>query len=738
MNTLIPSSASVSTTNSQHGISKTEPSSHNRTIIVGLVGNPNSGKTSLFNKISQCVGSVGNYPRVTVEIQECRFQFKGVEIRLLDLPGIYSLTSQSPEERIGRDFLHAEEADVIINVLDAGNLDRSLFFTTQLLEMGQATVYVLNMIDEAHAKGIRIANKDLASMLNGPVVETNAKHGIGMEELLDAVMTMADKDHDNICPVILPYDSHLEQAIDQVRELLTKLHPGQMDQHQTRWLAIKLLEGDDELLRREGEHDHLIELVRRISYDLSYSHGESCETLFASARYGFIHGLLLEVRQFVIHPTQRMATTRRIDQVLLHRLLGLPIFIGLMWLMFEASFTMGAYPAHWIDAAVQWLIVGIGHLLPASLFRDLVLDGLITGIGAVVVFLPYILIIFFFIAMFSETGYLARASFLLDRVMHIFGLHGKVFIPLVMGFGCNVPAVMATRTIESPRARLVAVLINPFMSCSQRLPAFILLSGAFFAENPGRMIFLMYMISVATAMGAAVFLSRVVVKGGNESFVMELPPYRLPTMGSIFTHIGSRAYDFVRMVGGVIVVGSVSIWFLQQFPKDVSLSFDYETLVAQAQTLPDTAERAHTVARLTGLKEKERMEKSYLGRIGHAVAPIFSVQGFDWKDSVAIISGVFAKEVVVASYGVLYGQNDSSETGSEGLRKAISQTMAPINAFALMVFLLLYTPCISTIDAIKRESGGRWAIFSVIFSLTLAWTLSAIIVVVGNLILMQQ
>ncbi|MBF0445048.1 MAG: ferrous iron transport protein B [Magnetococcales bacterium] len=704
-----------------------------RVITVGLVGNPNCGKTSLFNKLSGSQGSTGNYPRVTVEIQESRIEYKGVEIRIKDLPGIYSLTSTSLEERIGRDYLHSEEADVLLNILDAGNLDRSLFFTTQLLEMGQATVYVLNMIDEANKKGIRIDNKDLSSMLNGPVLETNAKLGVGMDAVLDAVIEMADKPHDEIHPITLPYDSHLEEAITKVQDLIIKLHPGQMDQHQSRWLSLKLLEGDDELLRREGEHSHLIELVRRARYDLSHSHGESCDSMFANTRYGFIHGLLLEVRTVADCPDKRMQITRSIDQIILHRLLGLPIFVGLMWMMFESTFTLGAYPANWIDHGVRALSAQAGDLLPHGLLRDLLMDGIIMGIGAVVVFLPYILILFFFIAMFSETGYLARTSFLLDRIMHIFGLHGKAFIPLVMGFGCNVPAIMATRTIESPRARLVAVLINPFMSCSQRLPAFILLSGAFFPDNAGQMIFIMYMISIATAMGAAVFLSKLVIRGGTESFVMELPPYRLPTLGSIITHIGTRAYDFVRMVGGVIVVGSITIWFLQQFPRDITYSVNYETAIAQAQTIADAAQSKLAVTELNNKKEQERMENSYLGMIGQSITPIFSIQGFGWKDSVAILSGIFAKEVVVASYGVLYGQDNSSETGSAGLRNAISQAMTPISAFALMVFLLLYSPCLSTIAAIKREAGWSWAGFSIIFSLTLAWTFSTVIVLVGGL-----
>ncbi|MBF0448501.1 MAG: ferrous iron transport protein B [Magnetococcales bacterium] len=701
-------------------------------IKVGLVGNPNCGKTSLFNKLSKSSGNIGNYPRVTVEIQESRFEYKGYEIHLLDLPGIYSLTSLSPEERIGRDFLHSEIADVVINVLDAGNLDRSLFLTTQLLEMSQATVYVLNMIDEAKSKGIQIDNADFSTMLNGPVVETNAKRGEGMGAVLDAVIELAKKPHESIKPFILPYDSHLEAAIRQVQSLITQLHPGEMDQHQSRWLAIKLLEGDDEILRREGEHNHLIELVRRARYDLAHSHDESCDTLFADARYGFIHGLLLEVRQITLSSAKRMQITRRIDDLLLHRLLGLPLFLAFMWLMFESTFTLGAYPAGWIDTGVRWLSAGAGSLMPDGLVRDLIMEGMIMGIGAVVVFLPYILILFFFIAMFSETGYLARTSFLLDRIMHVFGLHGKAFIPLVMGFGCNVPAVMATRTIESPRARLVAVLINPFMSCSQRLPAFILFSGAFFAENAGKVIFIMYMLSIATAMGAAVFLSKVVVRGGKESFVMELPPYRLPTFGSIVTHIGTRAYDFIRMVGGVIVVGSITIWFLQQFPRDVVYTLDYDAQISHAQSLSDATERSTAITQLLRIKEKERMEKSYLGQIGQSISPLFSIQGFDWKDSVAILSGIFAKEVVVASYGVLYGQDDGGETGSEGLRQAISQSMKPINAFALMVFLLLYCPCLSTIAAIKRESSWLWAGFSVVFSLSIAWSLSALIVILGG------
>ncbi|MBF0368164.1 MAG: ferrous iron transport protein B [Magnetococcales bacterium] len=704
-----------------------------RTITVGLIGNPNCGKSTLFNKLAKANANIGNYPRVTVDIQEAVFEYKGHTIQLLDLPGIYSLTSKSPEERLAREFLHSEKADVLINILDAGNMERSLFFTTQLLEMGQATVYALNMIDEAHKKGIRLATDQISSMLGGPVVETSARNGEGLEALMDAVI--ARPHHDEIQPVDITYDSHLESSVTNVQQLIAELHPDEMDSHQTRWLAIKLLEGDDEFLeRQEADHTVLIEMVRRERFDLQRSHGDECETMFAYARYGFINGLLSETRTTVEDPAKRMEWTRQVDHFLLHQFLGLPLFLFLMWLMFETTFTMGNFPAGWIDSGVQWFSSGVSAILPAGLVHDLLVEGVIAGVGAVIVFLPYILILFFFLALFNETGYMARASFLLDRVMHIFGLHGKAFIPLVMGFGCNVPAVMATRTIESPRSRLITILINPFMSCSQRLPAFILLAGAFFTDRQGLVIFSMYIISIVVAMGASVFLSRFVIHGGKESFVMELPPYRLPTWESILFHIWEKAYDFVRMVGGVIVAGSIIIWFLQAFPQEIPFGTDYEGQIASLSSQQTTPETAETISQLKRQRHQERLEKSYLGVLGQSISPVFEPLGFDWKDAVAIVTGIFAKEVVVASYAVLYAQDEGSHgEGSDSLREEISHAMAPLTAFALMVFLLLYSPCLSTIAAIQRETKSwGWAGFSVVFSLSIAWVLAFGIVSLGG------
>ncbi|MBF0250752.1 MAG: ferrous iron transport protein B [Alphaproteobacteria bacterium] len=706
-----------------------------KTVTVALVGNPNCGKTTLYNKLTGAGENVGNYPRVTVDVKKTVIRHKGWTIKLADLPGIYSLTSQSPEERIGRDFIQYERPDIVLNVLDAGNLDRNLFLTTQLIEMGRPRLYALNMIDEAKRKGIEIDTHAMEQVLGGHAVETVATKGKGLDTLLDKIIDVATNHlHDQ--PKVVPYDSHLEQALDRVQALVADLHPGALEAEQSRWLAIKLLEGDDEIFRKEKEHGLLIEMVRRERFDLARHHGEDCEIMFSNARYGFIHGLLSEVRTRTPEAYRIKDLTHRLDRIVLHRWLGMPIFFALMWLMFESTFSLGNYPADAIDWAWSLGSGFIAGFIPEGLVHGLVIDGVLTGMGAVIVFLPYILILFFFIALFSETGYLARSSFLLDRAMHMFGLHGKAFIPLVMGFGCNVPAVMASRTIESPQARLVAILVNPFMSCSQRLPGFILLSGAFFAEQAGLVIFAIYMTSIFTAMAAAVFLSRFVVRGGSESFIMELPPYRLPTIGSVLYHMWDKAWDFVRMVGMVIVVGSVVVWFLQAFPREVDYSRDYGSEIAALEAaLPVGADRDAKVADLLMTQERERVEKSYLGQVGQSISPVFGPLGFDWKDTVSIITGFFAKEMVVASYAVLYGQDDGSENGSEGLRQALSGAMTPLTAFALMVFLLLYAPCMSTFAAIKREAGGwGWALFSLGFSLTVAWTFAFIVVTVGGLL----
>lgn len=568
-------------------------------------------------------------------------------------------------------------------------------------------------------------------MLHGKVVGISSKTGHGMKELMQAIFETSRIPHEHIQPVFLTYDQHLEQAISRLCTIVRDLHPMEMDEHQVRWLAIKLLEGDDELIAREGEHDHLLEMVRRARYDLERDHGESCEMMLASARYGFIHGLSVEAIKRQPSHARRWQITNRLDTVLLHPTLGMPIFMFLMYILFEATFTLGAYPSGWIDRGVQTLI-DIGHrVLPPGLVSDLILEGVVTGAGAVVVFLPYIMILFFFIAISSETGYMARSSFLLDRVMHFFGLHGKAFIPLVVGFGCNVPAIMASRTIENHRDRLVTILIVPFISCAQRLPVFILLTGTFFAAHAGKVIFILYSISIGSAMLSAIFLSHFVIRSKPTSTVMELPPLRIPTLRSILLHMWEKAHDFVRMVGSVIVLGSVIIWYLQAFPIDSENETRFKTQQEEIiRLIPEGRERGTALKQLEHSHEHFTLEHSYLSQVGKGISPIFAPLGFDWKDSVAILSGFFAKEVIVASYALLYSPANGG--GSEAMYLAIAKEMTPVRASVLMIFFLLYAPCLSTLAAIKREVGLSWAFFSFGFQLSVSWLLSfSVVSVVG-------
>ncbi|MBF0094039.1 MAG: ferrous iron transport protein B [Alphaproteobacteria bacterium] len=715
---------------SSAGAGADDPVTESRVITVALVGNPNCGKTTLYNRLTGRQESTGNYPRVTVAVAAHEIVHRGVRIRLVDLPGIYSLNSQSPEERVGRDFIQEQNPDVVLNIVDAGNLDRSLFLTTQLIEMGCRRVHALNMIDEAHRRGILLDTEELSSMLGGPVVETMALKGAGLDRVLDAIVDMAGAES-LPTPMVIAYDKHLEKAIGRVQALIEELHPGSMESKQSRWLAIKLLEGDDDVLMQEAEHDHLIEMVRRQRYDLARTHGDQAEIMIADSRYGFIHGLLAEARKVTPDQNSRMSLTRRIDRIMLHRLLGVPLFLALLWVMFETTFVLGAYPMDMIDAGMAVLTGWVDGLIPAGMVHDVAVEGVLAGVAGTIVFLPNVVLLFLFMAVFSETGYLARTTFLLDRVMHPFGLHGKAFIPLVMGFGCNVPAIMATRTIESSRSRLLAILVTPFMACSARLPVFILFAGAFFTEWAGTVVFGMYMLSIVIAVMSSVLIGKFVVRGGYEPFVMELPPYRMPSLRTVFFHMWDNALEFLNKVGSVILVGSMVIWFLQAFPKDVVYSTDYDAKIAALQAEPQTDARDEAITLLEVGKEKEKLENSYLARASIAITPLFKPLGFEWKDTTAIMTGFVAKEVVVASYSVLYAQNRDPD--SPGLRAALANAMTPVTALAFMVFALLYSPCIATIGVIRREAGGiRWVGFSILFSFSLAWTLAFMIALAGR------
>lgn len=664
-------------------------------IVAVLAGNPNCGKTALSNRLTGDRGIVANYPRVTVTPRASQTRHGSRVIRVIDLPGIYTLNGRLPEERAGRDAIHFDRPDVVINVLDAGNLQRSLFLTIQLVEMGRPCVFVLNMIDEARSHGFQIDTAALAAALGGPVIETVAVKGEGVGAVLDAVVAVSGQASDLPTPAI-HYQAPLEQAIGRVQALLAELHPVSMTADQSRWLALKLLEGDSEILEREGEHERLIALVREVSAESEREHGEDCAHMIAHARFGFIEALLDRVvRRSETASAPVHQQTRRLDALLLHRWFGLPMLGILMWLMFQVTFTIGAIPTAWINAGVTAATNWADRTIPPGMTHDLIVNGVMAGVGGTIVFLPNIMILFFFVALFSETGYLTRAAFLLDRVMRAFGLHGKAMIPLIMGFGCNATAVMATRTIETPRSRRIAILAAPYVSCSARLPVFVLFGGAFFDRWAGSVVFALYALSILVALGTAVALDRVLVTSEAESFLMELPPYRRPQLSSLAHQVWDSAQDFLRKVGGIIVVGSIAIWFLQQYPA-----------------APDNA------------SPQEAMAASYLGQIAGAVTPIFEPLGFGHNDTIAILTGLMAKETVVSTYAVLNAQ----EKGSDGLREALARSMAPSVALAFMVFVLLYTPCLTTLAVISREAGSwRWAALSLSCSLVIAWTLAYVV-----------
>lgn len=711
--------------------------SQEKNFRIALVGNPNTGRTTLFNKLTGSRNTTGNYPRVTVGVHEASFEHKGWHISIVDLPGNYSLSSQTDEELLTRELIFSKSADLIVNVLDMGKLERNLMLASEMIEMGIPCLFALNMKDEAEAKGIRIDCETFSKLVASPVLEISARSGEGTEQLKDAIVSLAEQDEQKES-VRIGYDDHLEATIRSISTHIEMLHPEEFDQAQARWLAIKLLEGDESVLRQESEH---VALMRAVNHDrevLEKQHGEDAGMMLNNGRFGFINGLLLEVREIdTSEQVSRTDVTRVLDSILLHRFLGLPLFLGFMWLIFEATFTLGIYPVDWIIWGVDGLTNVLNSALPESMFKKLMVDGVLAGVGGTIVFLPNIVILFFFIAFLSESGYLARAAYLVDRMMHAFGLHGKAFIPMVTGFGCNVPAILATRTIENKKDRLVAMLVTPFMSCSARLPVFILFSGAFFAEHAGKVLFGMYVTSVVIALLTAVVLSKFFIKGANTSpLLMELPPYRSPTMNSIMVHMGANALSFLKKVGGIIVVGSTIIWFLQTFPQEVPLSKDYGKEIHTLQKLPESENRDSMITDLSRARDAETRRGSYLGQIGGVIQPIFKPLGFDLNSSIALLTGFVAKEVVVATYGVLFAQGENVTHEDKTLQEAISETMTPLTAIVFMVFVLFYMPCFATLAMLYRESGSlKWTTFSVVISMVVAYSLSYSITVVGGLII---
>ena len=691
-----------------------------RTINVALIGNPNCGKTSLFNFASGAHGHVGNYSGVTVDASEAHATYFGYKFNLTDLPGTYSLSCYSPEELYVRKHLASESPDVVINVIDSSNLERNLYLTTQLVDMDLRVVCALNMYDEFERRGDHVDIPTLSTLLGTPMVPTSFKTGMGVEDLFKAVIQVYEGTNKTAHHIHINYGHEIETGIQHIQQYI-KPDPGVHRHYSTRYVALKLLEHDTDI--ESFVHQNAPDKSRSIfaardtaaARVLEETQNDS-ETAIMDAKYGFINGALTEAAYVTGSKKDTYRTTHLIDDILSNRYLGFPIFFVILFLMFETTFVVGQYPMDWIETLVAWIGDKLATTLPDGPLKAMLVDGVVGGVGSVIVFLPQILILYFFISLMEDSGYMSRAAFIMDKLMHKMGLHGKSFIPLIMGFGCNVPAVMATRTIESRRSRLITMLILPFMSCSARLPIYIMVAGTFFSLQYRSLAMIsLYAVGILISVLVSKIFSSFVVKGEDTPFVMELPPYRMPTAKAIGRHTWEKGKEYLKKMGGIILVASVIVWALEYFPHNEQLT------------------------------QQEQQEQSYIGRMGKAIEPIFEPQGFNWKLDVSLIAGVGAKEIVASTMGVLYAGDDSfadddsfsddSEKYTHLRKQMLSEGITPLSAYCYLLFILLYFPCIATIAAIKNETGSwRWALFAAFYTTATAWIVSALVYQAGRLI----
>ena len=705
-----------------------------RVIRVALVGNPNCGKTSLFNIASGSHEHVGNYSGVTVDAKEGSFNYKGYKIIMTDLPGTYSLSAYSPEELYVRKNLVEKMPDVVINVVDASNLERNLYLTTQIIDMNLRTVMALNMYDELLSSGADLDTKQLGWLLGIPVCPTVSRDGKGIPELFDTVIQVYSQSDPTLARHIhINHGTELEQSIDRVKLLLQK-NPSLRSRYSTRYLSIKYLENDSDIARVIAKLPNAAEIQAACAEeqarieDLLHT---TAEAAIVDAKYAFIQGALTET--WTTHATEkpRRTLTDKIDAVVTNKWAAFPIFILLLYVMFQATFSLGNYPMEWID----WLVGKFGGFVAQFMkdgwLKNLLVDGVIAGVGSVLVFLPNILILYFFISLLEDSGYMARAAFIVDKLMHRIGLHGKSFIPMVMGFGCNVPAIMATRTIESRKSRLVTIAIIPFMSCAGRLPIFVLLAGAFFPRHAALALLGIYLLGVVMAILSALVLKRF-IRDDDLPFVMELPPYRVPTGKAIWRHTWEKGKQYLQKMATTILICSVIIWFLGYFPRSprlVEAQQQHAALTEQVAAEPAPGLEAALDAAATQIDQlyEEQQANSYIGRLGQAVAPVLNPLGFTWKMDVSLLTGVAAKELVVSTLGVMYSQGAKVSEGEDlsedtALQSALVQAISWPAALAFMVFVLLYFPCIATFIAIKNETGSwKWAIACITYTMLVAW-----------------
>lgn len=695
-------------------------STHRKNVInVALVGNPNSGKTSIFNALANQNEHVGNYSGVTVGAKCGSFNYKGYRINLTDLPGTYSIAAYTPEEIYVRRHLFEQIPDVIINSVVASNLERNLYLTTELIDMNLRTVVALNMYDELLASGAEIDYEHLGAMMGIPMIPTVAKNSQGLDKLLDTIIELFEGNNKTIRHIHINYGNIIEE---QITPLSTQIHKAEdlPQQFSVRYWALKLLEGDKEAseeLKKCMELPRWEHIAKNSARKIESQTGVDVETAMNGAKYGFINGALQETYKPGNKDTQKK--TRRIDRLVASRWLGFPIFILVMWIMFSSVFMLGAYPQEWIDSLFGWLGGQAERFIPDGAVQDLVVNGIIGGVGSVAVFIPQILILYLFISLMEDSGYMARAAFIMDRLMHKMGLHGKSFIPMLMGFGCNVPAIMATRTIESRSSRIITILVTPFMSCSARLPVLVLFTGAFFPEHAALVLVGLYLLGIIVAIVTARLLRLVKYSKDETPFVMELPPYRWPTLRATLRHMWEKCAQYIKKIGTVILLSTIVIWFLSYYPRPAESA-------EQRAKITDCRGEVSSPSDEGGINEN-----SFIAWIGHAVEPVLAPLGQNWRSSIALITSIPAKELVVSTLGVLYS-SDSEDSIQQDLRS--SGDFTPRSAAAFMVFILLFFPCIATIAAIADETGSRkWALFSIIYNTAIAWIAGYIVYTIGGL-----
>jgi len=740
-------------------------------IQIVLVGNPNAGKTTLFNYASGGKERVGNYSGVTVSAKHGKFSHKGYKFNVVDLPGTYSITAYSPEEVFVRDYIIDNHPDIVVNVVDASNLERNLFLTTQLIDMDIKVVVALNMYDELLERKDALNHEALSKLLGIPFVPTISSKNKGISTLFDKIIDVYNDNDAATRHIHINYGEHVEESITKIKQLIKVPENFDLTNHiSSRFLSIKLLEGDKDIQEKVStayNSQLILHTVNKEKEKLEKLYkDETPEDIITKAKYGFIAGALKET--LVKGLTQRKTRADVFDWLFTHKYLGFPVFIFFMWVMFTATFNLGAYPMEWIEMGFDWLAGFFNSILPSGALTSLLTDGILGGIGGVMVFLPNILLLFFFISIMEDTGYMSRAVFIMDKVMHRIGLHGKSFIPLIMGFGCNVPAILATRTIESKSDRLVTMLINPFMSCSARLPVYVLFISAFFPDNSGNVLFAMYIVGIAVAVLMALIFKKFFIKKDDIPFVMELAPFRMPTLRSVIKGMWGKGAEYLKKIAGIILLASIIIWGLSNYPVKKTFSTDYDLLALQIEenfkqfendslNFPEfdfknidylkTEEDLQVVLReLEMEKRAELQEYSFLGRIGHFIEPVIRPLGFDWKMGIALLSGAPAKEIIVGTMGVLYQSEIDDESNVSLVNKIKEQTYKsgekrgqkvfnPLIAITFMIFVLLYFPCIGTLTVISKESGSwKWGLFAAIYPTVLAWLIAFAVYRIGLLL----